>query len=660
MKSPGGGSAPIRAIPSSLSARAAPQIAPAAEVYDPLVKSALRQRLSSIFLWMFVVCWLQTLLVATWFPENWTPLNFLLTPVHPLTLMRTAVTWATRVLPIIVLSKTYVNVPRSCASSPAQLFRMSLTLPSTRSATLTCCGSAVVASLIYSLFESNGQILPFLGSRYILSQPLLLNGDWLYLLTNQMVIALLFVARIIMKDRFSFPWPTKFSFFDVAVGVMIMAIMSLPISFLLLCTARVVLPLLYRIPLLPIFIRPFTAHFLRVPWTLIVPLGHVDLIFRSLSLGFSTLTTWEMSYAFFETSVAQPVLASRLAPDSTFALVSGITSEQSLFRYCAYTEFYHLASEEGDEVRSRRVAFFADQRHNPNFWSRLVRHSLLLLGQDFQHFLRRGKPAPPPPASEAPAAPQLPIPVPPATPLIRKSVFRETPTKSRVRALIDSLSSPRSGETDGDVKVPDVFRSTSATPKDNGKAVSSKPTTAQASIPPKQGGMRLAKKLIIQKLLLVPVPTPLVEFGVWWHKERLSKLVSSYLPRRESDVVIIEVLSHLVCASLSEDRYGVAQRDIPKILEAFLSFLHAIETLTAELHTQAAKTPLSDGASIAEIHRRVELQDEIVRAQEVCAVVGDALKEGTARIVRTFGDKLTAFKFPPRTARKLQTFVEYC
>lgn len=36
------------------------------------------------------------------------------------------------------------------------------------------------------------------------------------------------------------------------------------------------------------------------------------------------------------------------------------------------------------------------------------------------------------------------------------------------------------------------------------------------------------------------------------------------------------------------------------------------------------------------------------------------LKEGIARIVRTFGDKLLAFKFPPRTAQKLQGFLDYC
>ena len=36
-----------------------------------------------------------------------------------------------------------------------------------------------------------------------------------------------------------------------------------------------------------------------------------------------------------------------------------------------------------------------------------------------------------------------------------------------------------------------------------------------------------------------------------------------------------------------------------------------------------------------------------------------ALKDGIVKIVRTFGDKLSAFKFPPRTARKLQGFVDY-
>ena len=37
-----------------------------------------------------------------------------------------------------------------------------------------------------------------------------------------------------------------------------------------------------------------------------------------------------------------------------------------------------------------------------------------------------------------------------------------------------------------------------------------------------------------------------------------------------------------------------------------------------------------------------------------------ALKDGIGRIVRTFGDKLLAFKFPPRVSQKVQGFLDYC
>ena len=43
------------------------------------------------------------------------------------------------------------------------------------------------------------------------------------------------------------------------------------------------------------------------------------------------------------------------------------------------------------------------------------------------------------------------------------------------------------------------------------------------------------------------------------------------------------MLSRLVCASLTEDRYGVVQRDIPRILEALLVFLTALEDAQKEI-----------------------------------------------------------------------------
>ena len=42
-----------------------------------------------------------------------------------------------------------------------------------------------------------------------------------------------------------------------------------------------------------------------------------------------------------------------------------------------------------------------------------------------------------------------------------------------------------------------------------------------------------------------------------------------------------------------------------------------------------------------------------------CLRTRTAIKDGIVQIVRTFGEKLAAFRFPPRIAKKLQGFVDY-
>lgn len=48
-------------------------------------------------------------------------------------------------------------------------------------------------------------------------------------------------------------------------------------------------------------------------------------------------------------------------------------------------------------------------------------------------------------------------------------------------------------------------------------------------------------------------------------------------------------LSNLICASLKEDPYGVTQRDIPKVLEAFVRYLSVLDALAESLQAMAEK-----------------------------------------------------------------------
>ena len=81
----------------------------------------------------------------------------------------------------------------------------------------------------------------------------------------------------------------------------------------------------------------------------------------------------------------------------------------------------------------------------------------------------------------------------------------------------------------------------------------------------------------------------------------------------------------MVVASLEEDRYGVVQRDIPRILEALIMFMNAVQTYQAELALlHQALTPESVAAMTPEeFAERVRVNEEVERASKVVSVVGD-------------------------------------
>jgi nucleoporin NDC1 len=117
------------------------------------------------------------------------------------------------------------------------------------------------------------------------------------------------------------------------------------------------------------------------------------------------------------------------------------------------------------------------------------------------------------------------------------------------------------------------------------------------------------------------------------------------------------VLSRLVCASLTEDRYGVVQRDIPRILEAVLVFLTALEDAQKEI---ASPDDADDAARAVDVYSGAA--DGVAILWIACFLLLmdlTAMKEAVVRIVQTFGHRLTAFRFPHRVAQKLQGYADY-
>ncbi|KAF9481750.1 hypothetical protein BDN70DRAFT_802739 [Pholiota conissans] len=670
---------PIRAITSTIANRAAPSIPPASQAYDPLLKALFRHRLRFVLLASGVVTWMNFTAWSYWQQGGLTKFGLvgaLTLPISLWVLIATSLGWFAVALPITILRKTYLSSRRSNATSPFAIIKQALSQNSTKAGTIVYLVSAI-CSLVTHLIMVNAYELQIYGdpklSFFVKSRkhPYYLNGRLLFLIVTQLSAALGFALRGAMTDRFAYKWADTGKslaslFFVILFSFVISAVFTtLAIGFaaFVFAVLRLWLPFWFKIPFLHLLFRPFTAHFIKGPWTIMLPLRHFQLLFRAWFLAFGTFFVWETVDGLFDEAIVGTAPISSVTAEPNVTLVSGLSSEDKIFSFFAFSELRELASDTSASASARRTELFGDQKSALNLWAAVSRQSLLLLGRDYQTFLRRGQPEPvaPPPTPAEPKPIETPLLATP-TPLLRQRVFKTAP-ESPGRAALDALASDGPiataiGISADATHIPELFRS----------VVENRVVTPVAAETTKK--VKNVAGLGSQWNNALP---SLTNFGTkytpgvlrkaistssrWLKRDRKNKVVESWLPFWEMDLVIIDALARLTSASLTEDRYGAVQRDIPKILEAMISFLTAIEEYQAELN--ASMEPVDPAVPSTE---NSELSVEALdteRAKEVLIDMGDGLKQGIQLIVNTFGDKLLAFKFPPRTAAKLQIFLDY-
>lgn len=114
-----------------------------------------------------------------------------------------------------------------------------------------------------------------------------------------------------------------------------------------------------------------------------------------------------------------------------------------------------------------------------------------------------------------------------------------------------------------------------------------------------------------------------------------------------TDLPSLTALSNLLCASLTEDPYGVASRDIPKVIEAWILYLQSLEDVQKDFTEQSRS---------ASAEARDELLGEVDRT---IAPVQGALKDAVRAVLAEFAPYAAEFKFPPAIAQKLQVLVDW-
>ncbi|KAF9524907.1 nucleoporin protein Ndc1-Nup [Crepidotus variabilis] len=669
---------PIRAINSKISARSAPSLPAPSASYEPLVKALFRQRLqlglllSGASVVIVVNAWnlwqAGGIAVVGFWGAFWMPLR-------PWTMSLAFLTWASVAIPIIILRKTFLTSRRSSLSVPLKMLQLALSQSSTRLSLIVYAASALSALLLHVLNEYAQSALDPKLAIFVKSKkhPHYLNGRLLLLVISQLFTAVAYAFRGVLVDRFVYRWAVatnqKKNWLSLMLVVVFLVSIAQTVAVMVavtLCVAsgRVTMPIVHKIPIISAILRPFTAHFVRGQWTILLPFVHFRLICRAWLLSFSTLLIWDITDNLFDQVISETTNLATATSDPNTILVAGTSSKEEFYQFFAFSELRELAMDESSTASSRRSTLFGDQKNILNLWSSVSRESLLLLGHHYQILLRRGRPLPPiPPAAPISTKPMPGPEVGTPTKLLRKSIFKHT-KESPGQATLDALASdgPIAQALDAGANathIPELFKSVEAQALNSPVAEETKKNGALVR---GLGGQIKSKALsAISSQVALHIPQPVKDNAAllvdWWERDRLSKQVEASLPFRELDVVVIDALSYLTCSSLTEDRYGVVQRDIPKILEALVSFLVATEEYLADVCSKY--NPPSSFASPKEEATYNALAIEVGTSHKTLSYVADRLREGIARIVRTFGDKLLAFKFPPRTAQKLQAFLEY-
>ncbi|GAA6004621.1 hypothetical protein JCM10207_000958 [Rhodosporidiobolus poonsookiae] len=394
----------------------------------------------------------------------------------------------------------------------------------------------------------------------------------------------------------------------------------------------------------------------------------VTLAARAYSFTLLHFLVWEAVHVCFDVYATQRMNVSQFAPNPNEALLSGLRSTDLYYHTFAYLELAQLTLTDA----ARRQAIFKDIRAGSTVggaWSELSRECLLLIGTELQRAKGRGslpKPASYSSSSSVSSQPQRDSPN--SARVMKENVFQPTkPTffdKLASAAVTSSSSalgsSPAAQAVTRGPAAQEAKQAVSTAIAATSSAVSRVPAILQSS--------SLAQsKSSLQEGASAPAPLQAMEIPeVLGFEQRVAKFVPAPLraklfavsmesrarrcvPKRRETICAVQALSNLICASLTEDAYGVAQRDIPKILEAFVRYLTVLDALAEELYALAEKTP--GGRDERERARRV-VETEVGEVQE-------ALRSGAKAVLSEFADYLGEFRFPTAIASQLQLLVDY-
>ncbi|KWU46467.1 hypothetical protein RHOSPDRAFT_15271 [Rhodotorula sp. JG-1b] len=431
---------------------------------------------------------------------------------------------------------------------------------------------------------------------------------------------------------------------------------------------------LFRRPVL----RFFLAHVLPV-WSrsnMYAMMRHngsysVTLAARAFSSALFIFLVFESTHVLFEVYATQPMTVSQFGSKPNQVLLSGLRSSDPYYQQFAFIELSTLTLRDA----SRRQAIYKDVKPGSatgGAWEEISRECLLLLGTELQHASssstqssQNGAAAPAPsqqqPTNRA-AVMAGNVFQPTRATLFDKlaaaasnssaagtgsatavqTVARRTVESTTGQQAQQAVSTALSAAGSAVSRVPSILQTSSLVPTTVAHAAESVEQAALTAFPASSVVDVVGTEHSVARFVPGLLRAGIFEIAIEYR-------VKNCIKRRHEIVCAVQALSNLICASLTEDPYGVTQRDIPKVLEAFVRFLSALKSLSADL--EAAADAVAGGQDEKDRARRM--------VEKEVGEVEDALRAGTKAILTEFAEYLGEFRFPTSIAAQLQLLVDW-
>ncbi|KAK4058802.1 hypothetical protein OIO90_000248 [Microbotryomycetes sp. JL221] len=396
----------------------------------------------------------------------------------------------------------------------------------------------------------------------------------------------------------------------------------------------------------------------------------ITLIVRSLASSAFLFAVWDVTNCCFEVYATQALLVSSFSSRPNQALIVGLRSSDAYYQHFAFSELATLSLTNPQ----RRKAIFTDIKADVSkgAWADIATECLRVIGQELQRAKRKGQ------SERSSSSPQGTL---SSSNRVNSStstqtgfnhhnatVKREDIFQPVKKTFFDKLASstndkivPSNGTATS--KAPGVSSAVSssvsavssrvpsilqASQKEQGttqdQQSTSASTTAQNDKAPVATVVRNVENL--EQTLSSWVPR---HWRGFLFSTNVKLVVASCVARNQMVVWAIESLANLLCASLQEDPYGVAQRDIPKILEGLTLYLDALEQLEKGL--------IADAEREAQGIERKQLMTRQVEEQVL--PLRNAVREAIRQVVTDFEPYLSEFRFPTHVATRLQLLIDW-